>query len=313
MEKEQIDTEIQQLLAAMAENSPPPQSSLQDIRNAQLRAAAQMPPGPDLPQVKDVDIGEAGQSLPGRLYFGSASPRVVIVFFHGGGWMVGSTAASDAAIRRIAAGTGAIVLSVDYRLAPEHPFPAAFDDAYQAVRWAANNAAKLTGREEASIAVVGESAGANLAAAVALFARSEGPRIDAQILSCPVLSSELDTQFIRETASPFPPKETLPGFFQNYGPRPQDRQDYRFAPLLVDSVMDLPPALIFTVELDAFRQQAEMYADRLRAAHVVCEVKRLEGTIHGFLELDGGHWQSIEAIGMMARFLERYTSSGAAS
>ena len=305
MKAQPLDVEVKQLLFAMAENAPSPEASLQEVRELQLLAAARLPPGPVLPKVEDVDVGDAALSLPGRLYHGSTNPDVVIVFFHGGGWMFGSTAASDAAIRRIAAGTGAVVLSIDYRLAPEYPFPAAFDDAQQAVRWAARNAARLTRRPTATLAVAGESAGANLAAAVALSARSGGPRIDAQILSCPVLSSELDTPYIRKAESPFPPKETLPALFESYAPNPQDRQDYRFAPLLAENVNDLPPALIFTVELDAFREQAEMYADRLRQAGVLCDVHRAEGTIHGFLELDNGHRQSRDAIAIMATFLEK--------
>lgn len=303
-----IDFEILRLLAALAENAPPPEASLQEVREAQRLAASHMPPGPDLFRVEDVDVGEAMQPVAARLYFGSADVDALIVFFHGGGWMLGSIEVSDAAMRRIAAGTGAIVLSVDYRLAPEHPFPAAFEDAQQAVRWAAQNAARLTGRETPRIAVAGESAGANLAAAVALLARLEGPRIDAQILSCPVLSADLDTQFIRETPSPFPPKETLPALFQNYARQPQDMQDSRFAPLLADSVDGVPPALIFTVELDSFREQAEIYADRLRAAGVPCVLKQFEGTIHGFLELDGGHRQSREAIVTIASHLRKLSA-----
>lgn len=298
-----IDTEVQQLLAAMAAASPPPQASLQEVRNAQSLAASHLPSGPDLPKVEDVEIGTPERPLPGRLYFGSARPDVLIVFFHGGGWTVGSIDISDAAVRRIAAGTGALVLSVDYRLAPEHPFPAALEDAHQAVRWAVEHAATRMGRGSARVAVAGESAGANLAAAVALLARSQGPCIDAQILSCPVLSAELDTTFIRETPSPFPPKKMLPMLFQSYARDARDMLDYRFAPLLADRVDSLPPALIFSVELDAFREQAEVYADRLRRAGVPCELKRFDGTIHGFLELDNGHRQSREAIGLMASFL----------
>lgn len=313
MDSQPLDNEIKQLLSAMAENSPSPDASLREVREAQLLAAVRLPPGPDLPNVEDVDVGGAELSLPGRLYYGSTNPDVVIVFFHGGGWMLGSIAASDAAVRRIAAGTGAVVLSVDYRLAPEYPFPAAFEDAHQAVRWAAHNAARLTRRSTAKLAVAGESAGANLTAAVALSARSEGPRIDAQILSCPVLSPELDTSFIRGTESPFPPKETLPALFKNYAPNPQDWQDYRFSPMLAESLNDLPPALIFTVELDAFREQAELYAGRLRQGGIPCEIRRFEGTIHGFLELDNGHRQSKEAIAIMDSFLARTTGRGTAS
>ena len=305
-----LDPEILALLSAMAASSPPPQASPSEVREAQLRAARQLPPGPTLTRVEDVNVGAPGQPLAGRVYFGSESPADLMVFLHGGGWALGSTDVSDAALRRIAEGTRAIVLSVDYRLAPEHPFPAALEDAHQAVRWAAENAARLTGRDAPKLVVAGESAGANLAAAVALLARSSGPRIDAQILSCPALSADLDTPFIREIDSPFPPKELLPILFQNYASGPEDKHDYRFAPLLAAALDDLPPALIFTVERDAFREQGETYAERLKAAGVPCQLERFSGTIHGFLELDNGHRHSGEAIAHIGRFLEKHRRRG---
>ncbi|MDR7156831.1 acetyl esterase [Sphingobium xenophagum] len=301
-----LDPEIQELLAVMARESVPPGASVTEMRDAQLKAARLIPPGPPLLDVVDVDIGEGDTPLRGRLYFGSDKPTILMVFLHGGGWTLGGVEVSDAPSRRIAAGTGAIVLSVDYRLAPEHPFPAAFEDAHQAVRWAANNAARLTGSDEAKIVIAGESAGANLAAAVALLARSAGPAIHAQILSCPALSADLDTPFIRNMPAPFPPKDLLPLLFKGYAPDERVHRDPRFAPLLAENVTGLPPALILTVELDAFREQGEMYFERLKGVGVLCEILRYDGTVHGFLELDNGHRQSREAISAMAGFLRRH-------
>ena len=306
-----IDPEILQLLLTMAEGAPPPDASVAQMREAQLRTARLMSPGPSLGRVIDVELADGRGTLPGRLYFGSGSPSILMLFLHGGGWILGGRDVSDAAARRIAAGTGTAVLTIDYRLAPEHPFPAAIDDAHRAILWAARHAASLTGSDETKIVIAGESAGANLAAGVTILARASGPAIHAQILSCPVLDSNLDTPFVRDTPAPFPPRDLLPFLFKSYAPDQSIHDDPLFAPLRADDLSGLPPALIFTVELDVFREQGEAYHERLKDAGVPCEIIRHTGTLHGFLEMDNGHRQSQAAIGAMHDFLGRYVPADA--
>ncbi|MBN2107390.1 MAG: alpha/beta hydrolase [Deltaproteobacteria bacterium] len=251
--------------------------------------------------------GPAG-SIPVRLYTPEGTgPFPVIVFYHGGGWVVGNAKMFDHYSRLLAGEARALVFSVDYRLAPEHVFPAALDDAYAAVQWVAENAASING-DPMRIAVAGESAGANLAAVVCMLARDQGgPDIVFQVLMCPVTNvSEMHTDSYNEFAEGyFLTREWMEAFRGYYLPDSNDWADQRVSPLLAESLAGLPPALVITAAYDVLRDEGEAYARRLFEAGVPTKQYRCGGVIHGFTTgmidfLD----QSKDAASLTARELE---------
>lgn len=213
---------------------------------------------------------------------GTEAPRPGVVFFHGGGWVIGSVADYEPDCSRLAARTGAIVLSVEYRLAPEHPFPAAVEDAVAATRWAHANAARL-GIDPARLAVAGDSAGGNLAAVVAqeLRGRPEAPCL--QLLIYPATDAHTE---IPEKRQPIPgmlQPADLDWFEDHYLRSEADRRDPRFSPNLTEDLSGLPPAIVVLAEFDPLHTEGQAYARRLQAAGVPVEVLPFPGLIHGFL------------------------------
>jgi len=227
--------------------------------------------------------GPAG-SLGVRLYVppGAVAPGPLIVYFHGGGWTIGSVEGYDGTARFLAAGAAATVLSVDYRLAPEHPFPAAFDDALAAFRWAAAEAAEL-GADPARIAVAGDSAGGNLAAAVALYSRADEVRPAMQALLYPVTDAVGD-QASRELFAEgfFLTRGDMDVFERHYLPADADRADPRVSVLRAEDLAGLPPAYVVTCGFDPLRDEGEAYAARMRAAGVRVALRRHPALTHGF-------------------------------
>jgi acetyl esterase len=211
-------------------------------------------------------------------------PLPVVIYFHGGGWVSGDLDMHDSTCRRIANRARAVVVNVDYRLAPEHRFPDAFDDAWVAVQWTHDHAAELGG-DPGRLAVAGSSAGGNLAAAVALRARDErAPRIDLQVLIYPVLDSRLDTDSFRENAEGYLLTATqMEWYWNQYVPDTSDRKDWRVSPMHADSLAGLPPAIVVVAEHDPLKDEGEAYASRLQEEGVAAEVTCYEGQIHGFM------------------------------
>lgn len=212
----------------------------------------------------------------------AAAPRPGVVFFHGGGWVIGSVADYEPDCARLAARTGAVVLSVEYRLAPEHPFPAAVEDAVAAMRWAHANAARL-GIDPSRLAVAGDSAGGNLAAVVAqeLRGRPEAPFL--QLLIYPATDAHTE---IPEKRQPIPgmlQPADLDWFEGHYLRSEADRRDPRFSPNLTEDLSGLPPTIVALAEFDPLYTEGLAYARRLQAAGVTVEVVPFPGLIHGFL------------------------------
>lgn len=235
--------------------------------------------------------GRAGE-IPIRTYTPirapqSSTPLPVLVYFHGGGWVLGDLDGADPTCRFLANRAGCAVVSVDYRLAPEHKFPAAVEDAFAAVEWVAENAGKIGG-DRLRVGVGGDSAGGNLAAAVALMARDKHfPPLCCQLLIYPVTCYSFDTESYREFSSGNfgLNKEEMIWFWHHYLASEADGQNYYASPLLANNLSGLPPACIFTAECDVLRDEAEAYAARLRAAGVSVQLKRYEGLIHSFVGL----------------------------
>ncbi|MCP4717182.1 MAG: alpha/beta hydrolase, partial [Deltaproteobacteria bacterium] len=223
------------------------------------------------------------------------------------GWVVGSAKQFDHFSRLLAQAASALVFAVDYRLAPEHVFPAAHDDAYAALEWIAGNADTFGGDPEC-LAVVGESAGGNLAAAVSSISRKAGgPEIALQVLLCPIMNvADMNTDSYNRFATGYMlTREWMEAFRGYYLPDSSDWTDPRVSPLLSDSLAGLPPALIITAEFDVLRDEGEAYARRLAEAGVLVKQYRFGGVIHGFTTalvdfLD----QAQDSVGLIAEELE---------
>lgn len=241
-----------------------------------------------------------------RVYASDRSrPRPVMLYFHGGGYVKGGIEESDAFCRSLAHATGHIVVSIDYRLAPEHRFPAALDDAVAATTWAATHAADLDAAP-GPVVVCGESAGGNLATVACLRLRSNPQvAIRYQVLLQPVVDFTLSFASIA-----MPPTECLvPGddlawYYRTYSGDLCDPKDWRVSPIRADDLSGLPPALIVAAEYDTLRDEAKAYAEKLTAAGVATRYVCAEGMVHGFLQMRGLVAQAQAAIGEIARALE---------
>jgi acetyl esterase len=257
----------------------------------QNRADAAAAAGPPLPmaRVEARSIpGPAGE-IPARLYLalGAAPPpRSLVVYFHGGGWMTGDLDTQDGPCRFLAAHSAAAVLSVDYRLAPEHPFPAAVEDALAAFRWAAESAAQI-GADPARIAVAGDSAGGNLAAAVSLLSRDgDGPRPAMQALIYPVAEAGSGRPSRELFATGFLlTRADMDWFERHYLPEASMFEDPRVSVLRAADHSGLPPAYVATAGFDPLRDEGEAYAARMSAAGVRVALRRHPGLIHGFANM----------------------------
>ncbi|TSD95052.1 alpha/beta hydrolase [Skermania sp. ID1734] len=211
-------------------------------------------------------------------------PLPVIVFAHGGGFVFCDLDSHDEFCRSLAAGVPAVVVSVDYRLAPEHPGPAAHDDMYAAVEWAAKHAHDF-GADPTRIAVAGDSAGGNLAATVAIAARDRGgPSIAAQILLYPVIDDDFETESYRRFGvGYYNTTAAMKWYWQQYAPNGTD--DVRLVPTRAASLAGLPPAVVITAELDPPCAAGDAYAQRLRTDGVAVQHHRYDGLFHGFLTI----------------------------
>ena len=241
------------------------------------------------PERSDVAVGKVEDrqlaGVPCRIYTPAGDgPFPVVMMFHGGGWVIGDLVTADAQSREVCNGAGAIVVSVDYRLAPEHVFPAAADDCYAATAWVAEHAATLDG-DPSRLAVAGDSAGGNLAAVVAQMARDNGgPAIAFQLLVYPVTDgSSFETASYRDNADGYMlTTESMHWFWNHYAPEQSDRKNPYASPLVAENLANLPPAMVMTAEYDPLRDEGEAYAEKMSAAGNIVACKRYDGMIHGF-------------------------------
>lgn len=235
--------------------------------------------------VEDRTVATGDVSIPIRIYRPRpGSPLPAVLYFHGGGFVLGSIATHDTITAELAAATGAAVVSVDYRLAPEHPFPAAFEDAWAVLGHVAANADAL-GFDAARIALAGDSAGATLAAAVALAARDRGgPPLAGQALVYPALGLDFDLPSYAENANaPMLSRASTAQYWKIYLDGDFARATPYAAPLLAEDLAGLAPAFIATAQYDPVRDDGEVYAARLRAAGVPVELRRARRLVHGWL------------------------------
>jgi acetyl esterase len=259
-------------------------------------------------EVFDVNItGPAGpQSV--RVYRPlSDSPLPVLVYFFGGGWVVGSLDTSDAICRALASMVPCVIVSVGYRLAPEHPFPAAVDDCYAGVKWVADNASQL-GADSGRIAVAGDSSGGTLAAAMTLMARDDddGPPISAQVLVYPPVRNGAETESMRDNTDPmFFNAHSSAWFWNLYLAEPADGDSPLASPLNAADHSGLPAALVITAEFCPCRDEGEAYADALSLAGVPVESHRYTSLPHGFVAMASVLDTARDALDVIANFLRR--------
>jgi acetyl esterase len=299
-----LDPGLKLVLDQLAAN-PGPQ--LHELPVEQARAffdQMQLPrPEVKIAAVEDRKIPGPAGTLPVRVYRPEGSaPFPALVYFHGGGWVIGSLETHDGACRDLANRIGCVVVSVDYRLAPEARFPAAAEDCYAATKWVAENA-KALGVDARRIGIGGDSAGGNLTAVVALMARDrKGPALRHQLLIYPVTDADFTRPSYRENAEGYLlTTKAMEWFWNHYVPEPARRTEPLAAPLRAKDLRGLPPAFVLTAEYDPLRDEGEAYARRLQEAGVPTRLQRYDGAIHGFF-----------AMGLLAEVARRAVDDAAA-
>lgn len=308
-----IDPEIQTILDMVAKARRPHywEMTPQQARAWYAKAAPvlDLPPMP-VHHIEDIPITRNdGSDLPARLYLPHAPswihPTPVLVFFHGGGFTVGSPDTVDAIVRKLCVQAQIAIVSVDYRLAPEHPFPAAFDDAWTAVRWV-HGSGHEHGLDPERMAVGGDSAGGTLAAACAIAARDAGIRLALQVLLYPGTCAHQDTpSHFAYAEGMLLTRKTILWFFDQYVQRPQDRENWRFAPLLAESHAHLAPAWVAVAEFDPLVDEGVAYARALQAAGTRTTLTLYPGMVHAFLNMGGMVKMAVRALDDVAHALRR--------
>lgn len=312
-----FDEATSNFLAAAAENAgdrPLWEMSAPEAREATAGLDALYGPGPEMHDVRDHQVtGADGQEFTVRVLLPSPSPTAVVVYYHGGGWVLENLAGYDTLGRQLAEKSGAAVVLVEYRKAPEHSFPIPADDAWAGLKWAAENVAKRNG-EALPLIVAGDSAGANLAAVVAQRARDEeSSMLQAQILVCPVT----DVDFTRDSYLD-PENQTLVSleamqwFWDQYVPDVSQRSNPAATPLNAPSLAGLSPALVLTAEHDVLRDEGEAYARALQEAGVEVEHHRWEGQMHTFFSMVNVLPGSAAAIDLVTERINDFARDAAA-
>ena len=243
-------------------------------------------PKPALKRVEELRIpARDGHELPARLYAPSVESLPVLMYFHGGGFNIGSVATHDVLCRQLSHLSGCAVVSLDYRLAPEHQFPVAANDAWDALQWLASHTADL-GLDATRLAVGGDSAGGTLAAMCAILARDAGLPLALQLLFYPGCAAHQNTPSHQTFAKGFVLEEAdITWFFNHYVRSPADRDDWRFAPLNAPDVDDVAPAWLGLAECDPLVDEGVQYADKLRAAGVAVDLEIYRGVTHEFIKM----------------------------
>jgi len=281
-----LDPQAQAILAQMA--AAPPIHTLTPTQAREMMKAMFVS-GPEEPVAHVENRGIPGPQgdIPIRIYTPTGqSPFPILVFFHGGGWVLGDLDTCDAFCRSLANQVGCVVVSVDYRLAPEHPFPAAPEDCYAATRWMADHAAELNG-DASRIAVGGDSAGGNLAAIIPQMARDRGgPPLVFQLLIYPATDLRMNTPSITENGEGYGlTRQDIIWFLNHYVKSEEEKTNPLASPFLTSDLSGLPPALVITAEFDPLRDEGEAYAKRLKEAGGIVTISRYDGMIHGFVSM----------------------------
>lgn len=281
-----LDPIVAEMLKEMAEANVPALSEMppEDGR-AMYRVMTESMPQADIAKVEDRKVPVTDGEVTVRIYQQQTTPdQPCLVYFHGGGWVIGDLETHDSVCRQLTQQAGCTVIAVDYRLAPEHPFPTPVNDCYEVTCWVHDQAAQL-GINPACIAVGGDSAGGNLSACVSLKARDEsGPQLVHQLLIYPVTDSSFDTEsYIANKEGYMLSLEDMMWFWDLYlNGNMGDKNNPLVAPMKAADLSGLPPATVITAEYDPLRDEGEAYGEKLRQAGVATVTQRYDGMIHGF-------------------------------
>ncbi len=313
-----LDPQLRPLVDAMANDpnsKPPHEQSPAEAREGYRALSAMFGPGEEVGRVEDRTIPGPAGKIGVRIYVPEGDgPFGVLVFYHGGGFVIGDLETHDKECRALCNRANCVVVAVDYRLAPEHPFPAAPEDCYAALEWVGTHAGEFGG-DPSRIAVGGDSAGGNLSTVVALMARDRGgPALRFQLLIYPNVDArdnDLYKSRDQNAAGPMLLRDTMNYFMDHYfrgsPARDASREDLLASPILAPSLKGLPPALVITAELDVLRDEGEAYARALEAAGVLTGLRRYDGQPHGFLQfapmLDAGKLALDEAGAALRKHL----------
>ena len=282
-----LDPQVKTLLEQAAALGAPAVNTVSPTEARALMEARGTDPAPGVYKVQNFSIDGPGGEIPLRVYTPTGtSPLPILVWYHGGGWVLGNLNTTDVACRHLCNKAQCIVVSVDYRLAPEAKFPAAAEDCFTATKWTSNNASSLGG-DQARLAVGGMSAGGNLAAAVSLMARDRGgPTIAHQLLVVPVTERKFDTQSYIDNAEGYAlTRDAMIWYWDSYLTDTKDEENPYAAPMRASDLSGLPPAFIITGEYDPLRDEGEAFGTRLAESGVTTQIKRYDGMFHLFFNL----------------------------
>lgn len=301
-----LDLATATLLEQMAAQGGKP---LHELTPTEARAfgeamAALAGPGPRMASAEDHRVAVDGGEITVRVLVPPQGARGVLVYLHGGGWVIGTIDEYDTLARKLAERTSCAVVNVEYRLAPEHRYPTAADDCWAALQWAAANTEAITGRADAPLMVAGDSAGGNLAAVMAQRARARGgPDLALQVLVYPVTDADFDRPSYTDPENQLIlTREAMVWFWDHYIPDPVRRAEPDASPLRAADLSGLAPAVVLTAEHDVLRDEGEAYAQRLAEAGVPVDFRRHDGQTHGFFSLlllpgsERGFQQVVRAI-----------------
>jgi acetyl esterase len=312
-----LDRATSTFLTQMARSGSPPlhEMALEQARSVAKRLLGSYGPGPGMLRSEQATVTVRDGSFPVRVLVPKERPRGIIVYYHGGGWVIGDIDDFDPLGRKLARRTGCAVVLVGYRLAPEYRYPTAAEDAWAALLWTNTRLVDIAG-DSVPLIVAGDGAGGNLAAITTQRARDNepsGPRVSAQILACPVTDCNLNTPSYLDPANQLLlTRETTAWFWSLYAPDTDLRERPDASPLR-GSLVGLPPAVILTAEYDPLRDEGEAYAAALHVTGVAVEHRRFVGQVHGFFTMINILPASAEGIEYVAGALERHLAAQLAS
>ncbi len=303
-----LDPQAEQVIAETNARGLPTYDRLEpDEARRQMRGLApDVDPDLAVPRVDDRVVPGPAGDIPVRIYAPESDGSLpVTVYFHGGGWVVGDLETHHALCHALAKTSGCMIVSVDYRLAPEHRYPAAIEDAYAATAWVSEHGREI-GANGSRLAIAGDSAGGNIAAVVALMARDRaGPRIAHQSLIYPVTDCDFETPSYSENAEGYLlTRDVMKWFWRQYAEPGREREPWA-SPLRAERLDDLPPALVITAGFDPLRDEGVAYARRLEEAGVPVRLEQYDGMIHGFFRMTAVLDRAREALELVAGELRR--------
>ncbi|MCH2528652.1 MAG: alpha/beta hydrolase [Dehalococcoidia bacterium] len=283
-----LDSQMQDILDMLDGLNIPPNETLTPEEAREWRKTRPIPQGPEVGKVSNVTVESEGVAIPVRIYQPTQDGTYpILVWFHGGGWVLGNIETADPVARRLCIEGKCVVMSVDYRLAPETKFPGAVEDCYAVTEWAAKQG-HIYGGDPDKIAVGGDSAGGNLATVVSIMAAraEEGPKISFQMLIYPVTDYDFDTSSYNDNAKGYSlTKACMIWFWDHYLTGPEDSKDPRAVPIHDPNLSGLPPAIVITAEFDPLRDEGEAYGQKLLENDTPVIISRYDGVIHGFFSM----------------------------